>query len=39
MSTIKQQVLKEFPDAKCVSVKKDMFAVKSSKGNGISKYS
>lgn len=39
MSTIKQQVIKEFPDAKCVSVKKDMFAVKSSKGNGISKYS
>jgi hypothetical protein len=38
MSTIKSQVLKEFSDAKCVSVKKDMFVIKSSKCNGISQY-
>lgn len=38
MSTIKEQVLKEFTDAKCIKIKGDMFLVKSEKGNGISKF-
>lgn len=38
MATIKEQVLKEFSDAKCIKIKGDMFLVKSEKGNGISKF-
>lgn len=38
MATIKEQVLKEFTNAKCIKIKGDMFLVKSEKGNGISKF-
>lgn len=38
MATIKSQVLKEFPDAKCIKIKGDLYHVISPPLSGISKY-